>query len=59
MLEIVASDRRQVWEMQPDGAYRQRSTAGLEPDDPAAIGTHQRLMAATIAMHEARLQGEE
>jgi len=59
ILQIALGDRRQAWEMQPDGAYRQRTTEGLDADAPSAVGTHQRLMAATIAMHEARMQGEE
>ena len=58
ILQIALHDRRQAWDMHPDGTYRQRSTEGLAPDDPIAIGTHQRLMAATVAHYEARLQSE-
>jgi polyphosphate kinase len=58
ILQIALNDRRQAWEMHPDGTYRQRSTDGLAPDDPLALGTHQRLMAATVAHYEARLQSE-
>ncbi len=58
ILQIALHDRRQAWEMHPDGTYRQRSTEGLAADDPRALGTHQRLMAATVAHYEARLQSE-
>ncbi len=58
ILQIALNDRRQAWEMHPDGTYRQRSTEGLASDDPLALGTHQRLMAATVAHYEARLQSE-
>ena len=58
ILQIALSDRRQAWDMQSDGAYRQRSVEGLELDDPAAIGTHQRLMTATVAHYEARIQSD-
>ncbi len=42
ILDIMLADRRQAWDMQPDGIYVQRQP---DPDDPdSAIGTHQRLM---------------
>ena len=44
-LDIVLSDQRQAWDMQPDGIYVQRQP---DPDDPdAAVGTHQRMMDLT------------
>lgn len=42
ILDILLADRRQAWDMQPDGIYVQRQP---DPNDPdSAIGTHQRLM---------------
>lgn len=42
ILDIMLADRRQAWDMQPDGIYVQRQP---DPNDPdSAIGTHQRLM---------------
>jgi len=39
-LQILLKDRRQAWDMQPDGSYVQRT-----PTSPAEeIGTHQALM---------------
>jgi polyphosphate kinase len=54
ILQAELDDRRQAWEMQPDGSYRQRDPAGLVGDDPRAIGTHQRLMAAALEAARAR-----
>jgi polyphosphate kinase len=54
LLQTALEDRRQVWEMQPDGSYRQRDPAGLPPDDPRGTGTHQRLMAAAFETARAR-----
>jgi polyphosphate kinase len=54
ILQVALDDRRQVWEMQPDGSYRQRDPAGLAPDDPRGAGTHPRLMAATLEAARAR-----
>jgi polyphosphate kinase len=43
LLQILLNDRRQAWDLQPDGNYIQRM-----PDDPAKdIGTHQTLMNLT------------
>ena len=42
LLEIVLADRRQGWEMGPDGFYVQRT-----PDPPDAPGTHRILMDLT------------
>jgi len=58
ILQITLQDRRQVWEMQPDGSYRQRRPDGLDAADPLAVGTHQRLMTATVVHYEQRLQSE-
>ena len=45
-LEMLLSDRRQSWDMQPNGRYVQR-----EPSDPAVdIGTHARVMQVVRAM---------
>jgi polyphosphate kinase len=40
VLRIMLNDRRQAWDMRPDGTYVQRT-----PTDPTAPGTHQVLMA--------------
>ena len=37
--EVLLSDRRQAWEMQPDGSYQQ-----MRPQSPEDIGTHRKLM---------------
>jgi polyphosphate kinase len=39
MLELQLGDGRNAWDMQPDGSYLQRN-----PDDPDAVGCHQRLI---------------
>ena len=45
MLNIMLADRRQAWDMHPDGSYTQRQP---DPDDPArALGTHEALMRLT------------
>jgi polyphosphate kinase len=45
IIDILLADRRQAWDMQPDGMYVQRQP---DPNDPdSAIGTHQRLMELT------------
>lgn len=42
ILEIMLADRRQAWDVLPDGSSIQRQP---DPDDPeTSIGTHQRLM---------------
>ncbi len=35
VLNVLLSDRRQAWDMKPDGTYIQRT-----PDNPAQLGTH-------------------
>ncbi len=46
VLNVMLSDRRQAWEMKPDGSYAQRRPA---PGDTGAmlLGTHQALMDLT------------
>ena len=47
ILEICLQDRRQAWEMLPDGRYRQlRPPPGAT--GPAAVGTHRALMELTL-----------
>ena len=49
ILDIMLADQRQAWDMQPDGAYVQRTPREDAGDN--AIGTHKRLM------EEARREG--
>jgi polyphosphate kinase len=45
ILDVMRADRRQGWDMQPDGSYQQRRP---DPADPAsALGTHRTLMELT------------
>ncbi len=44
ILELLLSDQRQTWDMQPDGTYVQR-----RPTDPHDPGVHARLLALTRA----------
>jgi len=53
ILEIMLADRRQAWEMGPDGQYTQRNPASN--DD--AVGTHERLMRLATASAEALRPG--
>ncbi|MBL9149727.1 MAG: polyphosphate kinase 1 [Phycisphaerae bacterium] len=48
ILQLCLGDRRQGWDMQPDGRYVPRSTASLPFDHPDAQGTHARLMNMTL-----------
>jgi hypothetical protein len=42
---LILKDRRQAWDMQPDGSYVQRSPdKPVDPESPAAMGTHWALM---------------
>ena len=50
IIDVMLSDQRQAWDMQPDGSYVQRTPAN--PDDEHAQGTHKRLMA--LARSEAQ-----
>ena len=47
VLQIELHDHRQAWDMRPDGTYALRDAAGLAPDDPRLMGTHQTLMRLT------------
>ncbi len=44
ILQQCLNDRRQVWDMNPDGSYRRRDATGLPADSPESIGTHQLFM---------------
>src|SRR5262249_33730352 len=49
ILEVCLADRRNAWELQPDGSYRQ-----LEPDSDTGIGsagTHATMMQLALARH--------
>ncbi len=49
ILEVCLSDRRNAWQMQPDGSYRQLRP---EPDDAAGSeGTHTTMMRLARARH--------
>jgi polyphosphate kinase len=43
-LQIMLQDRRQAWDMRPDGTYAQRTP---DPSGPVAAGTHQTLQNLT------------
>jgi polyphosphate kinase len=58
ILQICLADRRQGWDMQPDGRYLQRSTDGCAADAPEAIGTHQRLMHLAVEAQRLRERHE-
>ena len=47
ILQVSLNDRRQAWEMLPDGRYRRRQTRPDDNHSPAALGTHQVLMRHT------------
>jgi polyphosphate kinase len=55
ILQINLEDRRQAWDMRPDGTYVQRQP---EPNDgqdqPASMGTHATLMTLALQSSEAR-----
>jgi polyphosphate kinase len=44
VLQTCLEDRRQAWQMQPDGTYVKMPWRDLDPADPRAIGVHQRLI---------------
>jgi len=46
ILQILLADRRQAWDMQPDGSYELRRPAA-EDEGPAREGSHQTLMDLT------------
>jgi polyphosphate kinase len=51
-INLPLVDQRQCWDMQPDGRYVLRQPDGVDPDSPAALGTHQTLM--NLALKSAR-----
>jgi polyphosphate kinase len=57
VLQIMLHDRRQAWDMRPDGTYVQRSPAGGE-SGLEALGTHQALMELTRRRAAADAPGE-
>ena len=44
VINAPLNDRRQCWDMQPDGSYVLRRADGVVPDAPEQLGTHQLLM---------------
>jgi polyphosphate kinase len=46
LLSVMLNDRRQAWDMQPDGSYVQRQPAA-DSEAPEDIGTHRALMRLT------------
>lgn len=45
IFEVHRADRRNAWDLTPDGTYRQRTLpAGADPDSPEALGTFETLM---------------
>ena len=50
ILQVMLRDHRQAWDMQPDGSYIQRlPPVDGPPDGPETLGTHDALMALTLA----------
>ena len=48
IFEVHRADRRNAWDLTPDGTYRQRTLpAGADPDSPEALGTFETLMRAS------------
>ena len=43
--DTMLADRRQCWDMHPDGTYTQRQPE--QPDEAGAVGTHRTLMDQT------------
>ncbi|NIL95998.1 MAG: polyphosphate kinase 1 [Planctomycetales bacterium] len=52
ILQLTLADRRQAWDMQPDGSYVQRQPTG-DPQDPSVLGTQKVLMQWTRQRNEA------
>ncbi len=48
MLQIMLNDRRQAWDMQPDGSYVQRQPLA-DSDAPEDLGTHRVMMDLALA----------
>jgi polyphosphate kinase len=53
ILQVMLHDRRQAWDMQPDGSYVQRLAAADGKEKSEALGTHQTLMNEILAGPEA------
>jgi polyphosphate kinase len=49
ILEVCLTDRRNAWDMQPDGSYVQRVPD--TDDEPASEGTHATMMRLAVARH--------
>lgn len=48
ILRICLDDRRQAWEMRPDGRYARPAADDRPADHPDLVGTHARLMAIAL-----------
>jgi polyphosphate kinase len=48
ILEVALADRRNAWQMQPDGDYVQLMP---DPDSPGSDGTHAAMMRLALARH--------
>jgi polyphosphate kinase len=46
-LQVMLADRREAWDMRPDGSYVQRTPPGAGAG-PEALGTHQTVMELTL-----------
>jgi len=58
ILDVMGRDRRNAWQMRPDGRYERLQPRGDEPpDDPAILGTFQTLMRDALASQH-RVGGE-
>ena len=58
VLQMCLEERRQAWQMQPDGSYTKVAWRELDAADPRAVGVHARLMQAAIERNAAgREQG--
>jgi polyphosphate kinase len=44
ILQIMLADRREAWDLQPDGSYVQRTPPPGAETGPEALGTHQAMM---------------
>jgi polyphosphate kinase len=54
VLQVLLSDHRQAWDMHPDGSCTQRvPPADAAPGSPERVGTHEALMALTLAANSA------
>ena len=51
ILEVCLADRRNAWELQSDGSYRQLWPEPEDGDGPAPDGTHATMMRLALARH--------